>query len=198
MSTVVVIYHTGFGHTRVQAERVAAGAGGVTGVEAKLISVDELPPAENGGALSGRWDELNDADAIIFGCPTYMGGPSAAMKAFMETSSAVWGRQGWKDKISAGFTNAGALSGDKLNTLTSLALFAAQHSMIWVSQGLFYSEDQDPGSEGAINRMGSWLGAMSQSENAPPDQTPGAADLKTAELFGTRVAEATQRWIRGG
>ena len=38
---------------------------------------------------------------------------------------------------------------------------------------------------------------MTQSDNAAPDVTPGAGDRKTAELFGTRVAEAAKRWARG-
>ena len=42
----------------------------------------------------------------------------------------------WRDKVAAGFTNSGAKSGDKLHTLTSLAVFAAQHHMHWVSLGL--------------------------------------------------------------
>ena len=60
--------------------------------------------------------------------------------------------------LAAGFTNAGGLCGDKVNCLIDLALFAAQHSMIWVSQGLFYDDT-------GINRMGSWLGLQAQSDN---------------------------------
>lgn len=42
----------------------------------------------------------------------------------------------WRDKVAAGFTNSGSKSGDKVNTLISLAIFAAQHHMHWVSLGL--------------------------------------------------------------
>jgi multimeric flavodoxin WrbA len=92
----------------------------------------------------------------------------------------------WKDKIAAGFTNSGSPSGDKLNTLFQLSVLAAQHGMIWVGQ----TEVND----GKINRIGSFLGLMAQSDNAPADQTPPPQDLETARRFGARVAKAVLRW----
>lgn len=37
-----------------------------------------------------------------------------------------------ENKITASFTNSHSLSGDKLNYLMQLVVFAAQHGMIWV------------------------------------------------------------------
>lgn len=190
MVRVAVVYHSGFGHTRVVAESIARGAGRVAGVEALLIPVGELPPPGPGRVLGGRWTDLDAADAIVLGCPTYMGSTSAEFKRFMESSGVIWTRQGWKDKLAAGFTNAGGLSGDKINTLIDIAMFAAQHSMIWVSQGLFYDKR-------GVNRMASWLGMMAQSDDAPPEVTPPEEDRLTAELFGERVARAAVRWRAG-
>lgn len=190
MPAIAIVYHSGFGHTKAVAEHVHRGVDAVDGCTASLISVDEFPAPGPDRKLGGRWAELDAADAIILGCPTYMGGVSAAMKQFMESSSGLWMKQAWKDKIAAGFTNSGGLSGDKVNALVGMAVFAAQQSMIWVSQGIFYNEQ-------GINRMGAWLGLMTQSDNAPPDQTPPKEDRDTAELFGRRVAEATIRWVRG-
>src|SRR5262245_25837338 len=122
MTRVAVVFHSDRGHTRVLAEAVVRGAASVTGVEATLVAVEAV-----------AWNDLADADAIVFGCPTYMGSASAAFKAFMDASSArAWATQAWRDKIAAGFTSSSARSGDKLNTLVQLAVFAAQHGMIWV------------------------------------------------------------------
>jgi len=185
MTKVAVLYHSGFGHTEVQAKHVAKGAGEVEGVTAVLVKAEDA--TEN-------LDILADADAIIFGSPTYMGSVSAAFKTFMDASSKVWFVQGWKDKVSAGFTNSHSLSGDKLNTLMQLAVFAAQHGMIWVSQGEPNgSPDGKPGDPTAINRIGSTLGAMAQSENDSPEVTPPSGDLVTAELLGERVAKITKK-----
>lgn len=190
MFRVAVVYHSGYGHTRAVAESVARGAAGVPGASVSILSIDELPPPGPGRALGGRWAELNEADAIIFGSPTYMGTISAEFKRFMESSGAIWGRQGWNDKLAAGFTNAGSPCGNKVNALIDLIMFASQHSMIWVTQGLMFDDT-------GVNRMGSWAGMQAQSEDGPPDETPPPEDHRTAELFGARVARATARWVRG-
>ena len=99
MPKVAVVYHSGFGHTKAVASSIARGAAGVDGVDATLINVDDLPPPASDRTLTGLWTELDAADAIIMGCPTYMGSVSARFKVFMETSGGIWGRQGWKDKL---------------------------------------------------------------------------------------------------
>ncbi|MAY74651.1 MAG: NADPH-dependent FMN reductase [Phycisphaerae bacterium] len=190
MPTITTLYHSGFGHTKVVAEHVNKGVASVDGANAILLSVDDLDTSNAKNTTGGAWDKLHDADCIIFGAPTYMGAVSAPFKAFMDVTSKIWMDQRWRDKVAAGFTNSGNPSGDKVNTLSGIAIFAAQHSMIWVSQGLF------PDGKG-LNRLGGWLGMMAQSDNAPPDQTPPPEDRLTAERFGARVAEATARWVRG-
>src|SRR5918996_360654 len=112
---VAVVFHSGTGHTRVQAEAVHRGAARVTGVAAELIAVDEV---------ESRWQSLDGADAIVFGTPTYMAGPSASFKAFLDATAPRWQEQRWRNKLAAGFTNSAGMNGDKLATLQALALFA--------------------------------------------------------------------------
>jgi multimeric flavodoxin WrbA len=129
-----------------------------------------------------------------------MAGPSAAFKAFQDaTSSAVMAKGfAWKDKISAGFTNSGARSGDKLATLIQLALFAAQHGMHWVNLALPPANNSTTGSEEDLNRLGFWLGAGAQSNvDQGPDAAPPEADLATARHLGRRVAEVTLELVSG-
>jgi NAD(P)H dehydrogenase (quinone) len=190
MAKVAVVYHSGYGHTEVVAHHVLEGAASVKGVTTKLFNVDEVISAP---------EKLNEFDAIIFGAPTYMGSLSAPFKVFMDATSDVWVKQAWKDKLAAGFTNSGNMSGDKFNSLVQLITFAAQHSMNWVSLGLM-NESTQPGKQNGdpacVNRIGSFLGVMTQSDNLPPAQTPPIGDLKTAELLGIRVAQAALRWGR--
>lgn len=187
---ITVIYHSGYGHTAALAKAVADGAteGGAT---VSLLSVEKLD--EN------RWSEdLDGADAIIFGAPTYMGNVSAPFKKFMDESSARWFEMRWKDKIASGFTNSASQSGDKFNSLITLANFAAQHGMIWVSLGLLPGNNSSQGSPDDLNRLGSYLGAMAQSNaDVGPDVAPPPADLKTGAHLGKRVAEITARWLAG-
>jgi NAD(P)H dehydrogenase (quinone) len=126
---IAIVYHSGFGHTARQAQAVkAAGVQLVPGAEALLMTTDDA---------QSRWEDLAAAEAIIFGSPTYMASASAQFKAFAESSSPAVFAKGLacKNKLAAGFTNSGAQSGDKLATLTQIALFAAQHGMHWVSLG---------------------------------------------------------------
>jgi len=185
---VVVVYHSGYGNTAKQAQVVAAGAQEVPGVTALLISVDEV---------NDHWQDLNEADALIFGTPTYMGGPSAAFKGFMDDTVKVWSDNlGWKNKIAGGFTNSGNMNGDKLNTLISLSIFAAQHGMQWVGLDLYGGWNTTTGSADDLNRLGSWLGAMAQSHK-DTDDGPSASDLKTAAHLGKRVALLAKQWVAG-
>ena len=188
---IAIIYHSGFGHTKAIAQSIVSGAQSVSGVTAHLLETAEA---------TAQFDLLNQCDGIIFGCPTYMGSVSAGFKAFMEATSSLWFEGKWRDKIAAGFTNSHSLDGDKHNTLTDLAVFAAQHGMIWVNLGIGNesgADDQVSGDPKLKNRLGSSLGLVAQSENDAPDVTPPEGDHATAEIFGQRIASATQRWIKG-
>jgi NAD(P)H dehydrogenase (quinone) len=187
---VAVAYHSGAGHTARQAEAVARGAAAVPGTAVDLLNVAEL--------TDDLWAALARADAIVFGAPTYMGGPSGVFKTFADASAAVWYREEWRDKLAAGFTTSGHMHGDKLNTLVYFAILAAQHGMNWVSFGRKGGWDTSAGSPEDLNRLGSWLGAMAQAnKDEGPEVAPPPSDLRTAEELGRRVATATQRWVRG-
>ena len=46
MTTVAIVYHSGYGHTQAIAEAVAAGAQGVTGVKTTLVPTSEAEARE--------------------------------------------------------------------------------------------------------------------------------------------------------
>lgn len=184
MGDIVIVYHSGYGHTKKVAEAVAQGSAG------RLLAIDadgNLPP--------GGWEKLSAAAAIVFGSPTYMGSVSWQFKKFADASSKPWFGQHWKDKLAAGFTNSATMNGDKHSTLHYLMTLAMQHSMLWVGSGLMPSN-----SKGAmrndVNYVGSFGGLMTAtpSDASPEEMVPG--DLETARQFGRRVAEVTSK-VRG-
>ncbi|MER5354451.1 flavodoxin family protein [Kitasatospora sp. NPDC002551] len=196
--TVTVVYHSVHGHTRVLAEHLADGARAVPGAEVHLVEVR----AEDVNA--GRWRDaevlalLERSDAIVFGCPTLMGSVSAAFKAFMESAFTAFTTQAWKDKLAGGFTMAASQSGDKLMVLQQLAVFAAQLGMQWIGVGDLPGNNWSGGSRDDLNRLGSWLGLMSQSHaDLGPEQAGSRGDLITAQRYGERIARLTQRWVNG-
>ena len=176
MSKIVVVYHSGYGHTARLAEAVAQGAG------AQLLAVD----AEGNLPESG-WEALNTADAIIFGSPTYMGSVSWQFKKFADASSKMWAGQQWKNKIFGGFTNSATMNGDKLSTLHYLFTLAMQHGGIWVGTAMMPSNTK-AAQRDDLNYVGSFSGAMATTpSDAGVDEIP-AGDLETARRFGDRIA----------
>jgi len=191
MSKIAIVYHSGFGHADVLAQEVAKGVA-EHGDTAELLRI---------GAAQTDFDDyfatISSADAVILGSPTYMGTVSAPMKAFMDASSKIYFVRGWKDKLAAAFTVSAAPSGDKLNTLMTLSIFAAQHGMLWVSTGYGAGNSDDTSAATEMeNRFGSALGVMAQAANGSPDVTPRAGDRATARSLGFRVAQAAQRWTQ--
>jgi len=184
---ISVVYDSGFGHTKKLAEAVAKGAAEIEGAAVHLFHVGE--------DAHYPWEVLEKSDAIIFGSPTYNGTISAKLKAFFEASTKpVWNEFRWRNKIAAGFTNSGSLSGDKLNSLITMALFAAQHGMIWAGLDLHPANPESSLSTKDLNGLGSWLGAMAFSENDSPEVTPGESDLNTAQYLGKRVAQLAENF----
>ncbi|MGM5630286.1 flavodoxin family protein [Apibacter raozihei] len=186
--TISIVYHSVYGHTAKLAQAVAKGAQINEDTTVHLISVDDTQI---------KWDLLEKSDAIIFGSPTYNGTISSGLKKFFEDSTkAAWLEFKWRNKIAAGFTNSGAFSGDKLNSLITIALFAAQHGMIWTGLDLHPANEKNNVPTKNLNRLGSWLGSMAQSDDDSPEVTPGKDDLDTAQYLGKRVAEITKQFIR--
>ncbi|MGX9355794.1 flavodoxin family protein [Roseobacteraceae bacterium S113] len=186
MAKIAIVYHSGYGHTAVQAKAVLHGANQVIGATATLIPVEDF---------EANWAVIDGADAIIFGSPTYFGSASSQFKAFLDATSGRWLEGRWKNKLAAGFTVSAGMSGDKLATLQQFNHFAMQHGMIWVGLGLPPGNNTSKGSPEDLNRLGGFMGAMAQANaDAPPEVAPAGSDLRTAEHLGKRVAEIALRW----
>jgi multimeric flavodoxin WrbA len=185
MSNIAIVYHSGFGHTKALAEAVDKGAEGIAGAKVSLIEVAEAEVREA---------ELDAADAIIFGSPTYMGGVSAEFAKFKDWTSKRWMDGKWRDKLAAGFTVSASWGGDKQNTINQLLTLAAQHGMVWIGLGLPPGNNHSKGSIDDLNRTGASLGLMAQANADQGVEGIGVSEFRTAQALGRRVAEAAQRW----
>lgn len=173
-----IVYHSGYGHTTRMATAIAEGSG----PGAVLVAIDA-----EGNIAEDAWQVLADADAILLGSPTYMGGPSWQFKRFADASSKIWFEGGWQNKIFGGFTNSASINGDKLNTLEYFFLLAGQHAGIWVGMDI-KPANVKASKRDDLNRMGSYIAPMAQT---PADASPeemSSGDLETARLYGVRVA----------
>ena len=175
MAKVVVVFHSGYGHTVKQAQAVAQGA------QAELSAIDA-----EGNISEQNWESLNAADAIVFGSPTYMGTVSWQFKKFADASSKAWFTQQWKDKVFGGFTNSATMNGDKQTTIQYFMTLAMQHSGVWVGTGLMPSNKKSANRDD-VNYVGAFSGAMMQTPSDAGVDEVNPGDLETARLYGERI-----------
>ncbi|MFC0590315.1 flavodoxin family protein [Novosphingobium aquiterrae] len=181
MSKTVVIYHSGYGHTKVVAEHVAAGAG------AALVAI-----SPEGDIGDDDWAALDAADAIIFGAPTYMGSASWQFKKFSDATSKKWFTREWADKVFGGFTNSASPSGDKQVTLIQMQTLASQHGGIWVSLGLAPTNHK-AATTADLNNLGGSVGLLVRSPSDASVEEIHSGDLASARHYGERVAGVAAR-----
>lgn len=181
MANTVVVFFSGYGHTKRVAEYVAEGA------QADLIEIDQ-----QGDVAEQDLEKINAADAIILGAPTYMAGVPWQFKKFADASSKAWFQNAWKDKVFGGFTNSASLNGDKQVTMIYLQTLASQHGGIWVSLGVLPANTQ-ASTRQDINNMGGSVGVLVQSPSDAGAEVIPEGDLQTAKGYGERVAAVAEK-----
>lgn len=178
---IVVVFHSGYGHTKKQAEAVAKGA------DATLIEINS-----EGEIQEAEWQQLDEADAIVFGAPTYMGMASWQFKKFADATSKAWFTRKWQDKLFGGFTNSASSNGDKQSTMNYLFTLAMQQGGVWVGLGMLPSNTK-AAKRNDLNVLGASIGAYMQTpSDASVDEIP-QGDLDTAEAYGKRIAATAAR-----
>jgi multimeric flavodoxin WrbA len=181
MAKAVVVYFSGYGHTKRIAQVVAEAA------KTELVEIEG-----EGQVSEAGWAALDNAQAIIFGTPTYMGSAPWQFKKFADASSKKWFTRAWQDKVFGGFTNSASLNGDKQVTLIQLQTLASQHGGIWVSLGLMPANTKSA-TRNDVNNLGGSVGALVQSpSDVGADEVP-SGDLETAKQYGVRVVEIARR-----
>ena len=182
MHDIVIVFHSGYGHTAKIAEAVAASSGG------QLLAIDA-----EGNLPEGGWDTLAAAKLIAFGSPTYMGSVSWQFKKFADASSKPWFGQAWKDKLFAGFTNSASMNGDKHSTLHYFITLAMQHGGLWVGTGMMPSNSK-AATRDSINYLASSAGLMTATPSDASTDEMVAGDIATAKVFGERLKAAVAKF----
>lgn len=182
MSKMVIVFFSGYGHTRKIAQAVASSI-----PAAQLIEIDA-----QGEITEAQWADIAAAKAIVLGAPTYMGSVPWQFKKFADASSKVWASRGWQDKIFGGFTNSASYNGDKQVTLSWMQTFASQQGGIWVSLGMLPSNTKEA-TRNAANYMGSSVGAMVQTPSDASVEEIPAGDMETVVTYAKRVLSIAEK-----
>lgn len=185
MSDIAIVYFSGYGHTVFAAEAIAAGAR----EEGANVALIRIP--EDGQITDADWATLDAASAIVYGSPTYMGGPAWQFKRFADASSKAWFDRKWLDKLAAGFTVSASTIGDKGETLNYFQTLAGQHGQLWVSLGLPPASTLAHSAED-INWSGNFSALAAIKRADAPAEPLAAGDEAAARHYGARIARLAQ------
>ena len=149
---VLIVYYSMYGHVHRMAEAVAEGVLDVKGAEALMRRVPETLPEEvlqKMGALEAQKlfanipianvQDMDSADAIIFGTPTRFGNMCGQMRQFLDATGGLWARGALVGKVGSVFTSSGTQHGGQESTILSFHISLLHHGMIIV--GLPYTFD---------------------------------------------------------
>jgi NAD(P)H dehydrogenase (quinone) len=199
MPNVAVIYYSATGTNHAVANAVGKGAT-AAGATVRVRPIAEtLPPdvvsknpkwqahvEQIKDAPKATLDDLDWADAVVFGTPTRFGNVAAQFKAFLDSAGGLWFQGKLANKVYSGFTSSQNLHGGSESTL--LALYNSIYHFGGVIATPGYTDPSVFASGG--NPYG-----VSVSTGSSGDP-PSAAALAHAEYLGKRVTEIAQKLRR--
>ncbi len=133
MTKLAVIYYSATGHGTTMAARVAAAAE-AAGAEVRVRHIAETRNAES-FAQNPAWtanyqatkdlptatgDDIDWADAVIFGSPTRFGSVASQLREFLDSLGGLWAQGKLADKVYAAFTSTNTAHGGQETTLLTL------------------------------------------------------------------------------
>ncbi|PND39083.1 flavodoxin [Paucibacter aquatile] len=183
MTKVAIVFHSATGTTKQLAAAVADGALSVAEVDVVNVEIVGADIVEGRFRNSSLIERLKDVDAMIFGSPTFMGCVSAQFKAFADATGDLWADKAWSNKVAGGFTIGSNMSGDQLNTIQYMQIFASQHGMLWASLDIPGNCDAE-----GRNRLGAQSGLIAHSRDGELHEI----DLITANYLGRRIAQVAK------
>ena len=202
-TNVLITFYSTYGHTHKMAKAVEEGVSSVGETDVRVRRIPELEQARQ--AMSGQdayqqaqeamsgipdvtLDDLRWADGIIWGTPTRYGNMTAQMKAFIDSTGALWQNGELEDKATGVFTSTSTIHGGQETTILTSLVPLLHLGMIFV--GTPYGQNPQILTTDGIG--GSPYGPATL---AGPDgsRQPVDVELKTAQNLGSRVAKVAAR-----
>ena len=194
---ILILFYSAYGHIYKMAEAVAEGVNQVKGAEPVLMRVPETLPSEvlkqTGVEAASKIyehipvatvDDLAKADAVIFGTPTRFGNMAAQMRAFLDSTGALWQKGSLVGKAGSVFTSTGTQHGGHESTILGFHTTLLHHGMVIV--GLPYTfQGQTIMSE----ITGSSPYGAGTIAGGSGERMPSENELEAARFQGRHVAE---------
>lgn len=135
---ILVLYYSRHGSTRDLALQIARGVESVGGIEARIRTVPSVSPdteqsqpdIPKEGAIYCSHNDMAQCAGLALGSPTRFGNMAAAMKYFLDSTSAQWMSGALVNKPACVFTSTASLHGGQESTLLSMMLPLLHHGMV--------------------------------------------------------------------
>ena len=193
---VLIVYYSMYGHVHRMAEAVAEGAREIKGAQVEMRRVPETLPQDvlaQMGALEAQKsfskiplctvEELESADAIVFGTPTRFGNMCGQMRQFLDATGQLWARGALVGKVGSVFTSSATQHGGQESTILSFHITLLHQGFVIVGlpysfQGQMRMDEITGGSPYGASTI-----AGGQGERLPSDN-----ELDAARFQGKHVA----------
>jgi len=201
---VLVIFYSTFGHVYKMAQAVVEGAKEVDGAEVILRRVAETLPDEVLKMIGAKdaqkafasvpevtLEELEGADAVIFGVPTRFGNMPAQMKAFLDSTGQQWANGALVGKVASVFVSTATQHGGQESTILSFHVPLLHQGFVIVGlpytfQGQMRTDELTGGSPYGASTIAGGRGERMPSEN----------ELAAARFQGRHVAQIASKLAR--
>ena len=167
---VLVAYYTLTGNTEKMALAAGEGARRVPGAAVEVKRVEKVTK-----------EDLEAADAIILGCPTYFANIPGKMKIVIDDWNWKW-KIDFTDKVGGALATAGGQVGGHGHVVNSLLLFMIHNRMI-VAGPLYQDAEGDD----------KWAESGAAAITGPIDPGVDPAELDAAGRLGERISRLAEK-----
>lgn len=194
---VLVLFYSTYGHMYQMAQATVRGAEEVEGSEVKIMRVPELLSDEvlkQMGALEAQKqfaevpvaspEDLEWADAVIFGIPTRFGNMIGQMRMFLDSTGPQWASGALVGKVGSVMSSTATQHGGQESTILTSQVTLLHHGMVVVGlpysyQGQTTLDEISGGSPYGASTIAGGDGSRMPSEN----------ELEAARFQGRHVAQ---------
>ncbi len=201
---ILVVFYSAYGHIYKMAEAVVEGVKEVKGAQVDLMRVPETLPREllekiGIAAAQKAFDHipvatLNDietADAIIFGIPTRFGNMCGQMRAFFDSMGPLWSKGALVGKAGSVFTSSATQHGGQETTIVTTHCTLLHLGMIIVGLPYSFQDQMRIDEMSGCSPYGASTIAGGQGE-----RMPGEIELAGARYQGRHVAIIASKLVK--
>ncbi|WP_024335955.1 NAD(P)H:quinone oxidoreductase [Desulfotignum balticum] len=200
---ILVVFYSMYGHVYEMAQAVVEGAKKIPGADVDIRQVPETlsdDVLEKMGAIEAKKafshvpvcavEELEKANAVIFGTPTRFGNMCGQMRQFLNATGQLWANGSLIGKVGSVFVSSATQHGGQESTILSFHTTLLHHGFVVVGlpysfQGQMRIDEITGGSPYGASTIAGGDGARMPSEN----------ELAGARFQGRHVAEIAGKLV---